>query len=133
MNFMRKLNRGNFYFKNRFFKSFQILWLIGVVTNTKFQFNISKMWPASPKNTVTWIVNNTIDVSGLIMRSFFYIPISIYIGLLYFIYWYEIYSVTGLHCGFKLLKWFSHIMPLCFIWPSRHNFRDTELKFCIFS
>ena len=49
MNFIRRLNRGNFYFSNQ---SFQIWWLIGgieVRKTYKFQLNISKIMAARPK------------------------------------------------------------------------------------
>ena len=63
MNFIRSLNKGNFYFSNQ---SFQIWWLISgieVRKNTKFQLNISKIMAARPKkNTGTWGGNTIIAV-----------------------------------------------------------------------
>ena len=49
MNFIRRLNRGNFYFSKR---SFKIWWLISglkVWKHAKFQLNISKIMAVRPK------------------------------------------------------------------------------------
>ena len=57
INFVRRLNRRNFYFQARVFKFWRFIRGIEVDKNVKFQFNISKIIPARPKKTGTWDVH----------------------------------------------------------------------------
>ena len=50
MNFIRMLNRGNFYFLTRIFKFGGKLAAQKLVKHTKYQLSISKVIPARPKN-----------------------------------------------------------------------------------
>ena len=61
MDFIRRLNRENFYFSSQ---CFQIWWQISsteVKKTHKISAQISlKLWLLGQKNTGTWVVNNTI-------------------------------------------------------------------------
>ena len=57
MNFIRRLNRGNFIFQPTVLKFGDLLRGWKLATNTKFHVGISKIMPASPRKTGTWSVH----------------------------------------------------------------------------